>query len=187
MPSDADRFLLCPLALPENVLIGLNCILVGVSNNDSVSKAGDSPWPLCSSQNSSRTSVLVVSLMSSLQQLELVFHPCRSRYLGVVLCQLFQPLSMFPSPPKPSITQRHHNPNRYHPRVPRLLGGGRINECAEASMVIMNEIYQVLLDGMQSRWQTLVFYHTLELYSWQRPLPSNRIARLDVEIDEEER
>lgn len=66
MPSDADRSLVCPLNFDGVVLTGLNLMLEGEPSNESVSAGGVGPSALCSSQYSSRTCVLDVSIISSL-------------------------------------------------------------------------------------------------------------------------
>jgi hypothetical protein len=114
-PSDAERFLLCLTPFLGGVWAGVNRTVLIVSVGDSVSLNGVVPCPLCCSQYSSRTSVWVVSLMSSLQ---VASANCFQRRISVTVpCHALQVLSVFPTPSKSAIAQGHHHPDCDHLRI----------------------------------------------------------------------
>lgn len=101
-------------------------------------------------------------------------------------CHCFQIFCMLPTSPQSAIAQSNHYAHCDHASISRFLRCRSIDECAETSMIIVDEIYQVLFDSMQSRWQALVFYHPFQLNPRQRSFPSNCVTGFDVEIDQEQ-
>src|SRR5690348_15180666 len=96
---------------------------------------------------------------------------------------------MPPRTSKAPIAKRYQHANSNHAGMASLfLVAGRVDKGTKPRMpAIVDKVYQVVLDRVQARGQAAVLDKTLELDAGDRPLPGNRVACLDVEVDEEER
>lgn len=95
---------------------------------------------------------------------------------------------MSPSSSKPTITQGHQNANSDHARIacPLILCPG-VDECAEASMsAVVDEVDEVVSDGMEARRETLVLDDAFKLEARDSLFPNNGVTGLDIEVNQEE-
>lgn len=112
--------------------------------------------------------------------------PSRNQWQKYIHSHGLEPLGMSPGAPKPTVTKRDEDAHSYHARIPRLfLLAGHIDESTQPSMcALVDEVYEILADSMQSRGEGLVLDSSVKLDTVDGLLPNNRVAGFDIKVDE---